>query len=79
MKYHPGEVNARSADSFVINKMNSAKPEDVKIVEANLNELNPKATQIYTNSVVSIEGNYDLKNKKVIVVEDGPTLTHGSM
>jgi len=79
MKYHPGEVNARSADAFVINKMNSAKPEDVQIVEANLNELNPNATQIYTNSVVSIEGNYDLKNKKVIVVEDGPTLTHGSM
>jgi len=79
MKYHPGEVNARSADAFVINKMNNAKPEDVKIVEANLNELNPLATKIYTNSVVTIEGNHDLKGKKVIVVEDGPTLTHGSM
>jgi predicted GTPase len=79
MKYHPGEVNARSADAFVINKMNSANAEDVKIVEANLNELNPLATKIYTNSVVTIEGNPDLKGKKVIVVEDGPTLTHGSM
>ncbi len=79
MKYHPGEVNARSADAFVINKMNSANAEDVKIVEANLNELNPLATKIYTNSVVTIEGNPDLKDKKVIVVEDGPTLTHGSM
>ena len=79
MKYHPGEVNARSADAFVINKMNSAKAEDVKIVEANLNELNPIATKIYTNSIVTIEGNHDLKGKKVIVVEDGPTLTHGNM
>ena len=79
MKYHPGEVNARSADAFVINKMNNAKLEDVKIVEANLNELNPLATKIYTNSVVTIEGNHDLRGKKVIVVEDGPTLTHGSM
>ena len=79
MKYHPGEVNARSADAFVINKMNSAKAEDIKIVEANLDELNPLATKIYTNSVVTVEGNHDLKGKKVIVVEDGPTLTHGSM
>ena len=79
MKYHPGEVNARYADAFVINKMNSAKPEDVKSVENNLNELNPNATKIYTNSVVTIEGNHEIKGKKVIVVEDGPTLTHGNM
>ncbi len=79
MKYHPGEVNARSADAFVINKLNSAKAEDVKIVETNLNELNPQATRIHTNSVVTIEGNHDLKGKRVIVVEDGPTLTHGNM
>ena len=79
MKYHPGEVNARSADAFVINKMNNAKLEDVKIVEANLKELNPNATRIYTNSVVTIDENHNLKGKKVIVVEDGPTLTHGNM
>ncbi|MFX0137085.1 MAG: cyclic 2,3-diphosphoglycerate synthase [Candidatus Hodarchaeota archaeon] len=79
LKYHPGEVNARYADAFVINKMNSAKAEDVKTVENNLMGLNPEAIKIYTNSVVSIEGNRDLKNKKVIVVEDGPTLTHGNM
>jgi predicted GTPase len=78
-KYHPGEVNARYADAFVINKMNSAKPEDVKIVEENLNKLNPDAIRIYTNSIVTIKGNQDLKGKKVIVVEDGPTLTHGNM
>ena len=79
VKYHPGEVNAKYADAFVINKMNSAKPEDVKIVEENLDKLNPEAIRIYTNSVVTIEGNQDFSGKKVIVVEDGPTLTHGNM
>ncbi|MBA7610486.1 Cyclic 2,3-diphosphoglycerate synthetase [subsurface metagenome] len=79
VKYYPGEVNAKYADAFVINKMNSAKPEDVKIVEENLDKLNPEAIRIYTNSVVTIEGNQDFSGKKVIVVEDGPTLTHGNM
>ncbi|MFW9877744.1 MAG: cyclic 2,3-diphosphoglycerate synthase [Candidatus Thorarchaeota archaeon] len=79
VKYHPGEVNAKYADVFVINKMNSAKPEDVKIVEENLNKLNPDAVRIYTNSVVKVEDTQKIKGKKVIVVEDGPTLTHGNM
>ena len=79
VKYHPGEVNAKYADAFVINKMNSAKPEDVKIVEDNLNKLNPNAIKIYTNSVVSVENTHKITSKKVIVVEDGPTLTHGNM
>jgi predicted GTPase len=79
MKYHPGEVNARYADAFVINKMNSAKAEDVKIVEDNLKSLNPNATKIFTNSIVTIEDGGELSGKKVIVVEDGPTLTHGNM
>ncbi len=78
-KYHPGEVNAKYADAFVINKMNSAKPEDVKFVEKNLNELNPNAIKIYTNSVVKAEEPLKLKGKKVVCVEDGPTLTHGGM
>ncbi|MFX0149070.1 MAG: cyclic 2,3-diphosphoglycerate synthase [Candidatus Hodarchaeota archaeon] len=78
-KYHPGEVNAKYADVFVINKMNSARQEDVKIVEKNLQELNPNAIRIYTNSVVKAEDPLKLKGKKVVVVEDGPTLTHGEM
>jgi predicted GTPase len=78
-KYHPGEVNARYADAFVINKINSAKPEDVIIVEKNLQVLNPSAIRIYTNSVVKAEDPLKLKGKKVVVVEDGPTLTHGGM
>jgi predicted GTPase len=79
IKYHPGEVNARYADVFVINKMNSAKEEDVKIVEKNLKELNPNAVRVYTNSVVMAEDPAKLKGKMVVVVEDGPTLTHGGM
>ncbi|MFX0082562.1 MAG: cyclic 2,3-diphosphoglycerate synthase [Candidatus Hodarchaeota archaeon] len=78
-KYHPGEVNAKYADVFVINKMNSAKQEDVKIVEKNLDELNPNAIKVYTNSLVKAEDPLRLKGKKVVVVEDGPTLTHGGM
>ena len=78
-KYHPGEVNAKYADVFVINKMNSAKPEDVKVVEKNLNDLNPNAIRVYTNSVVKAEDPLKLKGKKVVCVEDGPTLTHGGM
>ncbi len=78
-KYYPGEVNARMADAFIINKMNSAKIEDVKKVEKNLQDLNPDAKKIFTNSVVILENSYNLKGKKVIVVEDGPTLTHGGM
>ncbi|MHA1916595.1 MAG: GTPase, partial [Promethearchaeota archaeon] len=79
MKYHPGEVNARYADAFVINKMNSAQPEDVKIVEKNLDKLNPNAIRIYTNSVVTVDNTHKIKDRKVLVVEDGPTLTHGNM
>ena len=78
-RYHPGEVNARYANVFVINKMNSAKLEDVKIVEENLNKLNPNAIKIYTNSIVTVEDTHKIKGKKVIVVEDGPTLTHGEL
>jgi predicted GTPase len=78
-KYHPGEVNAKYADVFVINKMNSAQLEDVATVEKNLQKLNPDAIRIYTNSVVKAEDPLKLKGKKVVVVEDGPTLTHGGM
>jgi predicted GTPase len=78
-KYHPGEVNAKYADVFVINKMNSARPEDVKTVEKNLQELNPNAIRVYTNSVVKAEDPLKLKGKKIVIVEDGPTLTHGGM
>lgn len=79
MKFHPGEVNARVADVFVINKMNSATAENVQIVEQNLIKLNPKATRVKTNSIILLDNPEILKGKKVLVVEDGPTLTHGGM
>ncbi|MHA1520313.1 MAG: cyclic 2,3-diphosphoglycerate synthase [Promethearchaeota archaeon] len=81
LKFHPGEVNARVCEAFVLNKLNSAKPEDVKIVEDNLKELNPTVPVIRTNSLVTVEeGKVDMiQGKKVVVVEDGPTLTHGHM
>ncbi|MHA1490271.1 MAG: cyclic 2,3-diphosphoglycerate synthase [Promethearchaeota archaeon] len=79
IKYHPGEVNARMADVYIINKLNSAKAEDVQEVEKNLEKLNPRAKRIRTNSIVTLANGVKLRGKKVIVVEDGPTLTHGGM
>ena len=55
LKYHPGEVNAKLADVFIINKINSADPEQVKSVEKNIKTLNPDAKIIRANSVVSVE------------------------
>jgi predicted GTPase len=78
-KYYPGEINARTADVFVINKMNSAKDEDVETVKHNLDELNPDAKRIFTDSLVTVDNKEKIKGKKAIVVEDGPTLTHGNM
>lgn len=80
LEYHPGEVNARAADVFIINKMNSAKnEEDVKVVEKNLTRVNPSAKVIKTNSIVSVPDPSAVKGKTAIVVEDGPTVTHGGM
>lgn len=75
--YYPGEVNVCMADIIVINKMDSAKPEDVETVKANCKRLNPNALIIEADSALSLSG--DIKDKKVLVVEDGPTLTHGEM
>jgi predicted GTPase len=77
--YHPGEANFRRADVIVINKCDSAKEEDIKAIEANAAKLNPKAIVIRANSPVTCERPETVKGKKVLVIEDGPTLTHGSM
>jgi predicted GTPase len=79
-RYHPGEANVRMADAIVINKVDSAKPEHVAEVEASVRELNPRATIIKARSPIVVEGNgSDLRGRRVLVVEDGPTLTHGDM
>lgn len=79
LKYYPGETNLRMADVLIINKINTAKPEDVKLVEKNIRKMNPQATVIHSNSVVTVEDPELIKNKKVLVIEDGPTVTHGGM
>lgn len=77
--YYPGEANLRRADCLVINKMDTARPEDVQVVLKNVKEFNPCAKVVYTSSPVSVEVAETIKGKRVLVVEDGPTLTHGGM
>ncbi|GLH73734.1 GTPase [Geothrix limicola] len=77
--YHPGEANFRRADVIVINKCDSAKELDIKGIEAAAAKLNPKAVVIRANSPVSCAKPEMIKGKNVLVIEDGPTLTHGSM
>jgi len=79
MRYYPGETNARMADVIVINKVGTAKPEDVATVEANIKRINPKARIIKAQSPVTVEDPSAVKGKRVLAVEDGPTLTHGEM
>ncbi len=79
MMYHPGEANFRRADVIVINKCDSAKEEDIQAIEANAKLYNPKAVVIRANSPVTCEKPEMIKGKNVLVIEDGPTLTHGSM
>ncbi len=77
--YHPGEANARAADVFIINKVDTAAPEAVLTVHANLRELNPRAEVIEAASPVRVADERALRGRRVVVVEDGPTLTHGGM
>ena len=77
--YHPGEANFRMADALVINKVDSATPEQIAEVEASIEDINPGATVVRARSPIVIEDGADVKGKRVLVVEDGPTLTHGDM
>jgi predicted GTPase len=77
--YHPGEVNVRGADVIVINKVDTADPQAVATVHANLSRLNPSATIIQAASPLFIDQPELIRGKRVLVVEDGPTLTHGEM
>ena len=79
IRYFPGETNARMADVLVINKVGTARPEDVETVETNLRAINPQARIIRAHSPVSVEDPEAVRGKRVLVVEDGPTLTHGDM
>src|SRR6266705_7061780 len=77
--YFPGETNFRMADVIVINKVDSATPEQIAEIEKAAAELNPRAMIVKGRSPVTLEDGADLQGKRVLVIEDGPTLTHGEM
>ncbi len=77
--YHPGETNVRLADVFVINKVDTADAENVIKVRESLRKLNPNAVQIEAASPLFVDDPDAIFGKRVLVIEDGPTLTHGEM
>ncbi|MDI9481363.1 MAG: cyclic 2,3-diphosphoglycerate synthase [Bacillota bacterium] len=77
--YHPGEANLRKADIALINKVDSADPTDVEKVKATITAVNPQAKIIMANSPITVDDPETVAGKKVLVIEDGPTLTHGEM
>ena len=79
LRYYPGEVTLRIADVVVINKMDSAAPEAIQIVRESIDKVNPKAIVIDGASPIKVDDASLIRGKRVLVVEDGPTLTHGEM
>jgi len=79
ISYFPGETNLISADVLVINKVDSASPESIKEVSQNIKKVNPHGIIIKAASPISMDKPELVKGKKVLVIEDGPTLTHGEM
>jgi predicted GTPase len=77
--YHPGETNLRMADVIIINKIDSARREDVESVISNARNANPKADIIKARSKIIVTSSAIIRGRKALVVEDGPTLTHGGM
>jgi predicted GTPase len=79
IRYHPGEANVRLADVVVINKIDTAQPEAITEVRDNVRWLNPKTTIIEAASPIWVDHPEQIQGKRVLVIEDGPTLTHGEM
>jgi len=79
MLYHPGEANVRRADVVIINKVQTADRQDILRVKDNVSKMNPRAIIIEAASPISVDDPSLIKGKRVLVVEDGPTLTHGEM
>ena len=77
VSYYPGEANLRMADVVVINKMDSASPQQLKVLRDNIARIAPDAVVVEADSELSLDGH--IKGKRVLVIEDGPTLTHGEM
>ncbi len=79
ISYYPGEMNVRAADVVIINKVNTASKEAIAMVKENVKMINPAAKIILGVSTVSVEHPEQIQGKNVLVIEDGPTVTHGSM
>ena len=79
LRYHPGEANLRAAEVVVINKVDTASPEGVAQVRENIYAVNPQATVVEAASPIFVEDPAAVRGKRVLVIEDGPTLTHGGM
>ncbi len=79
IRYHPGETNVHLADVFVINKVDTANPENVMQVRVTISRINPQAAIIEGASPLFVDEPDAIKGKRVLVIEDGPTLTHGEM
>ncbi len=77
--YHPGETNLRMADVIVVNKVDSAEPSAVRRTLATIAAVNPNATVVRAESPVTLGPGPDLRGQRVLVIEDGPTVTHGGM
>ena len=77
--YHPGEANVLMADVIIVNKVETAKPDDVERVKQNVRRLNPDAVLIEAASPIMVRDTEPIHKKRVLVIEDGPTLTHGDM
>ena len=79
LSYYPGETNVRMADVVIVGKVNTADPANVRKVRENVRRINPDAVIMNANIVITAEEQDSLRGRKVLVIEDGPTLTHGEM
>ncbi len=78
-RYYPGESNVIAADAIIINKMDAADEDAIVQVKENIEKLNPSAVVLEANSPISVDDPKAVRDRRVLVVEDGPTLTHGEM
>ena len=79
LAYYPGETNLRMADVVIINKVDTADPKNVEKVKENIKKVNPKARVLEAASPVTVDKPELIRGNRVLVIEDGPTLTHGNM
>jgi predicted GTPase len=79
LRYHPGEANLRMADAVIVNKIDTASNDAINLVEGNVRQVNPSAVVIRAASPLFVDDPAAIRGKRVLVIEDGPTLTHGEM